>query len=76
MVMQLFSKIFGTKNSRELKRMNRIVMRVNEFEVDTGALTDSEISHKREIFRARLDAEESLDSILPEAFAVVREAGK
>ena len=76
MVMQLLSKIFGTKNSRELKRMNRIVAQVNEFESETEQLTDLEILQKREAFRARLESNETLDSILPEAFAIVREAGK
>ncbi|MBT3425030.1 MAG: preprotein translocase subunit SecA [Gammaproteobacteria bacterium] len=76
MVMQLFSKVFGTKNSRELKRMNRVVMRVNEFEAEIEKLTDLEILQKREAFRARLEANETLDNILPEAFAMVREAGR
>lgn len=76
MVMQLLSKVFGTKNSRELRRMNRIVVRVNEFESEVEKLTDLEILQKREAFRARLDANETLDNILPEAFAIVREAGR
>ncbi|MFN3238819.1 MAG: preprotein translocase subunit SecA [Pseudomonadales bacterium] len=72
----VFSKIFGSKNDRVLKRMGKIVKRINELEDPTAVLADDELLAKRDEFRGRLENGESLDDILPEAFAVVREAGK
>lgn len=72
----VFSKIFGSKNDRVLKRMGKIVKRINELEDPTAVLADDELLAKRDEFRERLENGESLDDILPEAFAVVREAGK
>lgn len=72
----VFSKIFGSKNDRVLKRMGKIVKQINELEDPTAVLADDELLAKREEFRNRLENGESLDDILPEAFAVVREAGK
>ena len=76
MVMQALSKIFGTKNDRELKRVNKIVKRINELEEDIEKLSDEELKGQRDKFRAELESGKSLDDILPEAFATVREAGK
>lgn len=74
--MQLLSKLFGTKNERELKRMRKIVDQINAFEPDAGNLSDEEVRNKRDEFAARLEQGESLDDLLPEAFAIVREAGR
>ena len=72
----IFVKVFGSANSRELKRMGKLVARVNAFEERTQALSDEELKAKTAEFRQRLDAGASLDDLLPEAFAVVREASK
>lgn len=68
------ARLFGTKNSRELKRMGRLVRRINELEDKFSADTDL-IAHTAQL-RQRLQAGESLDALLPEAFAAVREAAK
>tara|TARA_R110002072_G_scaffold2252_2_gene18584 strand:- start:47408 stop:50128 length:2721 start_codon:yes stop_codon:yes gene_type:complete len=72
----VFSKLFGSKNDRELKRMGKIVKVINGLEDSFAVLTLDELKAKREEFRGRIEAGESLDSLLPEAFAAVREAGK
>ncbi len=74
MISFLLKKIFGTKNERELKRMWPIVERVNAFEPEIKKLTDAELRAKTDEFRKRRSAGESLEELLPEAFAVVREA--
>ena len=68
------ARLFGTKNSRELKRMGRLVQRINELE---GQFTDQTdlIAHTGSL-RERLDSGETFDALLPEAFAAVREAAK
>lgn len=76
MLMQVFKKIFGTKNGRELKRMRKIVLSINAFEEEFEALSDEQLKHKRSDLNARLEAGDTLEVILPEAFAAVREAGK
>jgi len=76
MVSQLLSKVFGSRNERLLKRMNKIVVSVNAFEPEISALDDNALRDKTEEFKTRLAKGETLDDILPEAFAVVREAGK
>jgi preprotein translocase subunit SecA len=72
----VFSKIFGSKNDRELKRMGKIVKRINELEDSMAVLHDDELKAKRDEFKQRLVDGETPDHILPEAFAAVREAGK
>lgn len=74
MIAPLFKKIFGTKNDREIKRMRRVVARINALEDDVKALSDNALTGKTEEFRQRLSDGEALDQLLPEAFAVVREA--
>ncbi len=69
-------KVFGSKNDRELKRMNKIVQKINAFDESMCALDDDALKAKTEEFRSRLADGDTLDSLLPEAFAVVREAGK
>ena len=76
MISRLLSKVFGTKNTREIKRLQRIVARITSLEAEMETLSDSEIKAKRTEFKSRFESGESLDALLPEAFAVVREAGK
>ena len=68
------ARLFGTKNSRELKRMGRLVQRINELEAQFTGQTDL-VAHTGSL-RERLDSGETLDALLPEAFAAVREAAK
>jgi len=72
----LLKKIVGSKNDRELKRMWPIVEKINAMEPQMVALSDDQLKGKTEQFRERYQKGESLESILPEAFAVCREAGK
>jgi preprotein translocase subunit SecA len=76
MVGLLLKKIFGSKNDRELKRIQPILERINSLEPSVTNLPDSALTAKTKEFRSRLQQGEPLDDILPEAFAVVREAGK
>ena len=76
MLTGLLKKVFGSKNDRELKRMGKIVKAINALEVDLEKLTDEELAAKTVEFRQRLDEGANLDQLLPEAFAVVREASK
>lgn len=76
MLNALFTKILGSKNERELKRLRKIVAQVNELEASYTSLSDAELSQKTPDFRARLAAGETLDDILPDAFAALREASK
>ncbi len=74
--MKLFSKIFGSSNSRKLKRMRKAVAAVNRLEAGYEARTDEELRAGTESLRDRLGQGETLENLLPEAFAAVREAGK
>lgn len=74
MIGNLFRKIFGSKNSRELKRMGKLVARINALEESLKSLSDDELKAKTQEFRQRLSQGENLDALLPEAFAVCREA--
>ena len=67
-------KLFGTHSERELKRINPIVDRIMALDAQMAAKTDEELRAMTDIFRGRLAKGETLDDILPEAFAVVREA--
>jgi preprotein translocase subunit SecA len=69
------AKIFGSKNQRELKKLGKIVNRINAFEPAMQELTDAQLQAKTPEFKSRLQQGASLDELLPEAFAVVREAG-
>ncbi|MCI0885935.1 MAG: preprotein translocase subunit SecA, partial [Chloroflexi bacterium] len=71
--MSILNKIFGNYNEKELKKLWPIVEEVNAFEDEVHPLTDEQLRAKTEEFRQRLDDGETLDDILPEAFAVVRE---
>jgi preprotein translocase subunit SecA len=72
----LLKKLFGSKNEREVKRMLKTVQVANGFEERMLALSDEQLRAKTEEFKARLSKGETLDQLLPEAFAVAREAGK
>lgn len=74
--MKIFNKIFGTYSEREIKRIMPIVKKVNSLEESVEKLSDEELREKTEEFKGRLKKGETLDDILPEAFAVVREASK
>lgn len=76
MLSSLVGSIFGTKNERELKRMRKIVAKINALEEKIAALSDEQLSAKTEEFKQRYQNGESLDQLLPEAFAVCREAAK
>ena len=74
--MSLVTKIFGTHSERELKRISPLVDRIEALRPDMQALTDEQLKAKTEEFKKRLWDGETLDDLLPEAFAVVREAAK
>lgn len=71
-----FRKIFGDRNEKELKRCSKIVERINAMEPDYERFSDEELAAKTIEYRERLEAGETLDGLLPEAFATVREAAK
>lgn len=72
----LLKKIFGTRNDREIKRIKRLVTMINSLEPEIEKLSDDELKGKTYEFRQRLEKGETLDDVLVEAFAVVREASK
>ncbi|SPQ00159.1 preprotein translocase subunit, ATPase [Candidatus Sulfobium mesophilum] len=72
----ILRKIIGTKNDREISRLLPIVEQVNSLENDVSRLSDSQLRDKTTEFRRRLQNGETLDELLPEAFAVTREASK
>jgi len=74
MIRSISKKIFGSQNDRELKRLQKIVVKINALEEETKALDDSALQAKTVEFKQRYFDGESLESLLPEAFAVVREA--
>lgn len=76
MIKKTLYKIFGTRNDRLLKLYNRVVARINNLEAEMAKLSDTEIQQKTAIFKERYAAGESLSSLLPEVFAVCREASK
>ncbi len=75
MLASLIGGVFGTKNERELKRMRKNVEAINALEPTISALSDAELLNKTAEFRLRHQKGESLEKLLPEAFAVCREAG-
>ena len=76
MALQFLNKVFGTKNDRELKRMGKVVQKINDFEAEMEELSEEQLKGKRQELNECLLAGETLEQILPEAFAAVREAGK
>ncbi|MFT5393766.1 MAG: preprotein translocase subunit SecA, partial [Gammaproteobacteria bacterium] len=76
MINKLIKKVIGTRNDRMLRRYGRTVDAINELEASFEALSDEELRAKTQEFKERVTAGETLDELLPQAFAVVREAGK
>ncbi|QZA77794.1 preprotein translocase subunit SecA [Deefgea tanakiae] len=76
MISTLLKKVFGSRNDRLLKQYGAIVKQINALEPTMAALTDEALRAKTEEFKARLAKGETLDQILPEAFAVCREGAK
>ena len=76
MISKFFKAIFGSKNERELKRMSKVVRLVNDFEGAISELSDDALKAKTQEFKERFIKGETLDQLLPEAFAVAREASK
>jgi len=75
-MVSILKKIFGTKNDREIKRIWPMVERINSLEPEISALSDAGLRDKSEEFKRRLEKGETLDDILYEAFALVRETSK
>jgi preprotein translocase subunit SecA len=73
---QLLTKVLGSQNDRDLKKLRPRVAEVNEFESRIKALSDDQLKGKTAEFRTRLANGETINDLLPEAFAVVREAGR
>jgi preprotein translocase subunit SecA len=76
MIGQLLAKVIGTQNDRELKRLWPVIARINALESSVESLPDAELRAKTADFKQRVASGEELDDLLPEAFAVVREAGR
>lgn len=73
-LMQILKKLFGSKNDREIKRISSVVSKINELESTIKPLSDAQLAGKTAEFKERLAKGETLAQLLPEAFAVVREA--
>ena len=70
-----FSSLFDS-NEKQLKRLQPLVIKINSLEPEFSKLTDTELNHKTVLFKKRFIAGESLDNLLPEAYAAVRESAK
>ena len=76
LVNQILAKVLGTQNERDLKKLRPIVVEINAREADVQKLSDIQLQNRTAEFRTRLANGEPLDDLLPDAFAVVREAGR
>src|SRR6266581_552849 len=76
MIQKLLAKLFGTQNDRELKKLRPLVAQINALEPSIQPLSDDALRGKTIEFRQRLANGETLNDLLPEAFAVVREVGR
>ena len=74
MVFNFLTKVFGNKNERELNKIKPVVEMINKLELELKAVSDDQLRSRTSIFKERIEKGETLDNILPEAFAVVREA--
>ena len=74
MINSLLTRVFGSRNERQLRQLNRIVAKINALEPEIQKLSDDQLKAKTPEFRERIAAGEALDKVLPEAFAVCREA--
>jgi len=75
-VANIIKSIFGSRNDRMLRRYGKVVKKINQLETDLEKLSDDELRNKTQDFKQRLSDGQSLEDILPEAFATVREASK
>src|SRR5678809_1096506 len=76
MLNTLLAKVIGTQNEREMKRLRPLVAQINELEAGIRPLSDQDLKARTAHYRERVSRGEALDALLPEAFAVVREAGR
>jgi preprotein translocase subunit SecA len=76
MFVRLLNLLFGSKNERELKKFQPVIDHINSLEGPLEALSSDGILQRSESFKKRLTVDESLDAVLPEAFALCREASK
>ena len=76
MINSLLTRVFGSRNERQLRQLNRIVAKVNALEPDMEKLSDAQLQAKTPEFKQRIAEGEALDKVLPEAFAVCREASR
>jgi len=74
MILNLLTKVFGSKNERELKKLQPIVEKINTFEPELQAMSDGQLKARTSQFKERLEKGESMEDVLPETFATVREA--
>ncbi|HCJ57183.1 MAG TPA: preprotein translocase subunit SecA, partial [Clostridiaceae bacterium] len=74
--MSILTKIFGSQNDREIKKLDKLADEIEALEPKMQALSDEELRSKTDEFKSRLAGGETLDDLLPEAFAVVREASR
>lgn len=76
MAINFLTKLFGSRNDRLIKQYRKTVVQINALEAEYEALSDEQLRAKTDEFRQRVAQGETLDQILPEAFAVVREGSK
>src|SRR3989304_8446187 len=76
MIGNFFKKIIGTKNEREIKRLDDVVVQTNALEPAISSLSDNALRQKTDEFRSALSTGKTIEDIIPEEFAVVREASK
>ncbi|MBU4318160.1 MAG: preprotein translocase subunit SecA [Proteobacteria bacterium] len=76
MITNFLTKIFGSQNERDLKKIQPLVVSINELEPEIKALTDEDIRARTFLFKQRIENGEPLDDLIPETFAVVREASR
>ena len=70
MLIKLLTKVFGSRNDRTLRRMRKVVAIINAMEPEMEKLSDEELKAKTNEFRARIEKGETVESLIPEAFAV------
>lgn len=76
MINSLLTRVFGSRNERQLRQLNRIVAKINALEPEIEKLSDEQLQAKTPEFKQRIAGGEALDKVLPEAFSVCREAGR
>ena len=76
MLRKVFTSIFGSRNDRVVKRLGKVVTQINALEPEMEKMRDAEFPHQTQKLKERIEAGESLEKVLPEAFAMVREAAR